>query len=56
MRETRLSGSEGGGNEPNRFSLPLSAEAACLRLSHPRGPRLVFSAQIRVIRVPSSFA
>ena len=25
MRETRLSGSEGGGTEANRFSLPLSA-------------------------------
>ena len=25
MRETRLSGSEGGGFEFNRFSLPLSA-------------------------------
>jgi hypothetical protein len=24
MREIRLSGSEGGGFEPNRFSLPLS--------------------------------
>ncbi len=24
MRETRLSGSEGGGTETNRFSLPLS--------------------------------
>ena len=24
MRENRLSGSEGGGNETNRFSLPLS--------------------------------
>jgi hypothetical protein len=24
MREIRLSGSEGGGNELNRFSLPLS--------------------------------
>jgi hypothetical protein len=24
MRETRLSGSEGGGTEFNRFSLPLS--------------------------------
>jgi hypothetical protein len=23
MREIRLSGSEGGGNEPNRYSLPL---------------------------------
>jgi hypothetical protein len=28
MRETRLSGSEGGGSEPNRFSLPLSAREA----------------------------
>jgi len=25
MREIRTSGSEGGGTEPNRFSLPLSA-------------------------------
>jgi hypothetical protein len=25
MRETRLSGSEGGGRELNRFSLPLSS-------------------------------
>jgi hypothetical protein len=25
MRENRLSGSEGGGSESNRFSLPLSA-------------------------------
>jgi hypothetical protein len=25
MREIRTSGSEGGGNEPNHFSLPLSA-------------------------------
>jgi len=25
MRETRQSGSEGGGNETNRFSLPLSS-------------------------------
>jgi hypothetical protein len=25
MRETRLSGSEGGGTEFNRFSLPLSS-------------------------------
>jgi len=24
MRENRQSGSEGGGTEPNRFSLPLS--------------------------------
>jgi len=27
MRETRLSGSEGGGTEFNRFSLPLSKSA-----------------------------
>ena len=27
MRETRLSGSEGGGTEFNRFSLPLSMKA-----------------------------
>ncbi len=26
MREIRTSGSEGGGTEPNRFSLPLSAK------------------------------
>ena len=26
MRETRLSGSEGGGTEANRFSLPLYSE------------------------------
>jgi hypothetical protein len=29
MREIRLSGSEGGGNELNRFSLPLS-DNGCL--------------------------
>jgi len=28
MRETRLSGSEGGGSELNRFSLPLSLSAS----------------------------
>jgi hypothetical protein len=27
MRETRLSGSEGGGGESNRLSLPLSYES-----------------------------
>jgi hypothetical protein len=35
MRETRLSGSEGGGIEDNRFSLPLSS----LRLPWPIGNR-----------------
>jgi hypothetical protein len=31
MRETRLSGSEGGGTEFNRFSLPLSHSGPTLR-------------------------
>ena len=30
MREIRTSGSEGGGAEPNRLSLPLSAGEASL--------------------------
>jgi hypothetical protein len=30
MRETRLSGSEGGGIEFNRFSLPLSSNGSLL--------------------------
>ena len=47
MRETRLSGSEGGGGELNRFSLPLStsdahADSANLRLP----PLLRFSVLI----------
>ena len=29
MREIRPSGSEGGGTEPNRSSLPLFAKEAC---------------------------
>jgi hypothetical protein len=33
MRENRLSGSEGGGIELNRFSLPLSRHMAVLRIS-----------------------
>jgi hypothetical protein len=37
MRVTRLSGSEGGGNETNRFSLPLSARVTLLR--RPTGSR-----------------
>ena len=36
MRENRLSGSEGGGTEPNRFSLPLSKE---LRLFSAPAPK-----------------
>jgi hypothetical protein len=32
MREIRTSGSEGGGAETNRFSLPLSAQARSLGL------------------------
>lgn len=42
MRENRQSGSEGGGTEPNRFSLPLSkskdknmGEAPVPRVSEP---------------------
>jgi hypothetical protein len=33
MRETRLSGSEGGGTEFNRFSLPLSSADIQLQIS-----------------------
>jgi hypothetical protein len=40
MREIRQSGSEGGGDEINRLSLPLSIEAS-LRDSKP-GVRLFF--------------
>jgi hypothetical protein len=55
MRETRLSGSEGGGSEPNRFSLPLSARrpqmgalAGVPRSAEIRvDPRLVTSPAIR---------
>jgi len=43
MRETRQSGSEGGGSEPNRFSLPLltltDAGMTCLSGSAPRRAR-----------------
>ena len=38
MRETRTSGSEGGGNELNRFSLPYSmpCHKGCLAISAPQ--------------------
>src|SRR5207249_4854664 len=38
MREIRTSGSEGGGNEPNRFSLPLYRRAR----RHAASPDPVF--------------
>jgi hypothetical protein len=53
MRETRLSGSEGGGTEFNRFSLPLSwwrktAATDLARASCPR--RKIFAAPQRPAR------
>ena len=39
MREIRLSGSEGGGFECNRFSLPLSARSAPRLLGGKRGKK-----------------
>ena len=52
MRETRLSGSEGGGRETNRFSLPLSSltlrqparrlrDTRDLNPRNPRNPRMI---------------
>jgi hypothetical protein len=35
MREIRLSGSEGGGDELNRLSLPLSADPLIFQASLP---------------------
>jgi hypothetical protein len=32
MRENRLSGSEGGGTEPNQFLLPLSGSVQTLQI------------------------
>ena len=54
MRETRLSGSEGGGDEPNRLSLPLSprcrAQLVALFLTSP----VAFGRAAVVRIVPSS--
>ena len=38
MRENRQSGSEGGGTETNRFSLPLSKGKTQLFLGKPPSP------------------
>jgi hypothetical protein len=38
MREIRLYGSEGGGAEANRLSLPLSGFVAMANRSPPRNP------------------
>ena len=40
MRETRLSGSEGGGFEFNRFSLPLSSNCTITHNTSPLTCRL----------------
>ncbi len=42
MRETRLSGSEGGGIDFNRFSLPLSTREHQQK-GHQQGSRAFFS-------------
>ena len=51
MREIRTSGSEGGGTEPNRPSLPLSRRfAQCTGVARARAANFVSSEASRALR------
>ncbi len=53
MRETRLSGSEGGGTEFNRFSLPLSKGHGARAGGPGRGTLRLRSPRLRSLRLRS---